>query len=60
MTNMVNRRLKIAKRNVAKRRGHNTYAHLNHRAPSHTLAQAIKGVGIDVKILTKGKSNVKP
>lgn len=57
---MTNRRLKIAKRNVAKRRSHNTYAHLNHRAPSHTLAQAIKGVGIDVKILTKGKSNVKP
>lgn len=41
---MTNRRLKIAKRNVAKRRSHNTYAHLTHRAPSHTLAQAIKAV----------------
>lgn len=57
---MTNRRLKIAKRNVAKRRSINTFSHLNHRAPSHTLAQAMKGVGIDVKILTKGKLNVKP
>lgn len=57
---MTHRRRKIAKRNVAKRRSINTFVHLNHRAPSHTLVQAIKGVGIDIKILTKGKLNVKP
>jgi hypothetical protein len=46
---MTHRRRKIAKRNVAKRRSINTFVHLNHRAPSHTLAQAIKVIVREVK-----------